>query len=116
MPRLPGYTRWISDGGFCGFVNLRWQNGTEALPPHVSGHVGYGVVPARRGKGIATRALALILDEARELGLRHVELTAEVDNLASQRVITANGGMQIGRAMEPDAHGGREIIRWRIVP
>nr|WP_275426719.1 GNAT family N-acetyltransferase [Elioraea rosea] len=115
VARLPGYTRWVSDGGFCGFVNIRWQKGTEALPAHVSGHIGYGVVPEKRGRGIATRALALMLDEARGLGLAHVELTAEADNVASHRVIERNGGIALGRETEPAAHGGRQIIRWRIV-
>lgn len=96
-------------------MNIRWQKGTEALPPHVFGHIGYGVVPEKRGRGIARRALALMLEEARGLGLRHVELTAEADNAASHRVIEANGGIALGRETEPAVQGGREIIRWRIV-
>lgn len=115
VPRLPGYTRWIEAGGFAGFANLRWQRGTDALPAHVAGHIGYGVVPEQRGQGIATRALALLLDEARGVGLGHVELTADPANVASLRVIAANGGAQVGRETEPPALGGREIIRWRIV-
>ncbi|WP_291299063.1 GNAT family N-acetyltransferase [Elioraea sp.] len=114
VPRLPGYTRWIDAGGFAGFANLRWQRGTDVLPPHVSGHIGYGVVPQRRRQGIATRALALLLDEARGIGLAAVILTAGLENLASQRVIAANGGIAMGRETVPPALGGREIIRWRI--
>lgn len=115
VPRLPGYTRWIEAGGFAGFANLRWQKGTDALPAHVSGHVGYGVVPERRGQGIATRALALLLAEARAVGLGHVELTADPANPASLKVIAANGGVLVGRETEPPSLGGREIVRWRIV-
>ena len=33
-PRVPGYRRWLWDGEFCGSIGLRWQRGTEALPPH----------------------------------------------------------------------------------
>jgi len=33
------------DGEFCGQIAFRWQPGTEALPPHCLGHVGYSVVP-----------------------------------------------------------------------
>ena len=62
----------------------------------------------------ATRALALILEEARALGLAHVDLTAEADNLASHAVITANGGTVIARFTKPDAHGGAETLRFRI--
>ena len=34
VPRLPGYRRWLWDGEFCGSIGLRWQPGTEALPPY----------------------------------------------------------------------------------
>ncbi len=33
------------DGEFCGSIDLRWQPGTNALPPYCLGHIGYGVVP-----------------------------------------------------------------------
>lgn len=115
VPRLPGYTRWIWDGEFCGAIHVRWQNGTEALPPHVLGHIGYAVVPWKRAQGHATRALALLLPEARALGLRHVELTTDPDNPASQRVITANGGVPLGAFRKEAAYGGAEGLRFRIL-
>ncbi|MEJ2118563.1 MAG: hypothetical protein P8Y36_12000 [Alphaproteobacteria bacterium] len=31
VPRLPGYSRWMWDGEFCGNIGFRWQPGTEAL-------------------------------------------------------------------------------------
>lgn len=114
VARLPGYTRWIAAGGFAGVVHLRWQPGTEALPPHVAGHIGYAVVPERRGEGIATRALGLILAEARGLGLGAVTLTVEPANLASVRVILRNGGVLAGVEDEPAALGGRRVARYRI--
>jgi predicted acetyltransferase len=64
VARLPGFHRWLWDGAFCGRISIRWQAGTPALPPHVLGHIGYGVVPWERGLGYAKRALALILIEA----------------------------------------------------
>ena len=54
VPRLPGFNRWIWDGDFCGSINLRWQHGTSALPPHVLGHIGYAVVPWKQGRGWVT--------------------------------------------------------------
>src|SRR5438477_1166054 len=89
--RLPGFRRWMWDGEFCGSIGLRWQPGTTELPPHCLGHIGYAVVPWKRNLGCATRALALILDDARPLGLPFVEVTTDPDNFASQRVITKNG-------------------------
>src|ERR1044072_6698351 len=61
VPRLPGYRRWLWDGEFCGSIGFRWQQGTEALPPYCLGHIGYAVVPWKRGRGSATRALGEML-------------------------------------------------------
>lgn len=113
-PRLPSFRRWIWDGDFAGSIGFRWQPGTADLPDWVPGHIGYAVVPAMRGRGLATAALAEMLGEARARGLPHVELTAEADNPASHKVITANGGVEVERFTKPDAHGGAETIRFRI--
>ena len=119
VKRLPGYRRWIWDdgdgGGFCGQIAFRWQPGTSALPPYVLGHIGYAVVPWRRGRGYATRALALLLPEVRKEGLSYVELTTDADNLPSQKVITNNGGVVVERFDKGEAYGGGETLRWRIV-
>ena len=112
--RLPWMRRWIWDGGFCGSINLRWQPGTAELPPHVLGHIGYAVVPWRRGRGLASAALAAMLGPARALGLPWVELTTDDDNLASQRVIARNGGALVERFTKPAAYGGHTGQRWRI--
>ena len=114
VPRLPGIVRWIWDGAFGGSISLRWQHGTAELPPQILGHIGYGVVPWRRRQGYATRALALMLPEARRLGLPYVELTTDPDNLASHRVIEGNGGLLVERFHKPAAWGGGESLRWRI--
>jgi len=114
VPRLPGFRRWMWDGAFCGSIGLRWQPGTSELPPHVLGHIGYAVVPWKRGRGYAKRALALMLIEARRAGLTFVYVTANPDNAASHAVIRANGGRLVECFREPAAYGGRESLRFRI--
>lgn len=114
VPRLPSYRRWMWDGEFCGSIPLRWQPGTTDLPPHCLGHIGYSVVPWKRRQGCASRGLGLILPLARECGLPFVELTTEVDNLPSQRVILKNGGELVERFRKPVSHGGAESLRFRI--
>lgn len=114
VTRLPGYARWMWDGEFCGSIGFRWQPGTSDLPPHCLGHIGYSVVPWKRQRGYATRALQLLLPEASEEGLSYVELIADADNIASQRVIEANGGELIDRFYKSPAHGGAESLRFRI--
>jgi predicted acetyltransferase len=121
VERLPGFRRWMwdeddggDDDGFCGSIGFRWQPGTSALPAYTLGHIGYIVVPWRRGRGHATRALALMLVEARREGLGWVELTTDTDNLPSQKVITNNGGTLVERFDKGPAHGGGDALRWRI--
>jgi predicted acetyltransferase len=101
--RLPGRVYWLDDGEFCGIINLRYMAGTDALPDYVSGHIGYAVVPWKRRRGYATRALALLLPAAREVGLRRIEISCDDDNEPSRRVIEKNGGVFAGTRPDPDA-------------
>jgi predicted acetyltransferase len=114
VPRLPGYHLWMWDGEFCGSIGFRWQPGTLELPPHCLGHVGYAVVPWKRGRGYATRALQLLLPLAKSEGLAYVELTTDADNIASQRVIEANGGELVEQFSKSTEDGGVESLRFRI--
>lgn len=74
-------------------------------------------MPWKRRRGYATRALALLLDDVRRdppHGLTYVELTADPDNLASQRVIVANGGQMVERFTKPQEYGASDSLRFRI--
>jgi predicted acetyltransferase len=102
------------DGEYCGSIGLRWQPGTEALPPHCLGHIGYSVVPWKHRRGYATSALRQLLPTARDEGLRYVEITTDPDNVASQRVIEANGGKLVERFTKLPAYGGKQGLRYRI--
>jgi predicted acetyltransferase len=115
FPRLPGYSLWMWDGEFCGSIGFRWQPGTTELPPYCLGHVGYSVVPWKRRRGYATRALELLLPLARAEGLAYIELTTDADNLASQHVIEANGGTLVERFHKSKAYGGAAGLRYRIL-
>ena len=114
VPRLPGLRRWMWDGEFAGSLSLRWQPGTTDLPPTCLGHIGYAVVPWKQRRGYATAALAAILPVAAAEGLTFVEITTDLDNVASQRVIEANGGGPPERFTKVDVHGGGEALRYRI--
>lgn len=113
VARLPGPVRWMWDGAFCGAISLRYVPGTEELPAHVLGHIGYAVVPWKRRLGYATQALRQMLPFAAGAGLRHVDLTCDADNLASQKVIEGNGGVLVARGADA-AHDGRETLLYRI--
>ena len=95
-PRPPGAVPattlwWVTDDDFLGRVHLRHRL-TPALL-EVGGHVGYRVVPAHRRRGHATAMLAETLPWAADLGLDEVLVTCDHDNVASRRVIEANGGV-----------------------
>ena len=112
--RLPGFRLWLWDTEFCGSIGLRWQPGTSELPPHVLGHIGYAVVPWKQGRGYAKLALKLMLEHARAQGLEYVEITTDPDNVASRRVIEANGGVFIEQFQRPPQYGGTDAVRYRI--
>jgi predicted acetyltransferase len=59
--------------------------------------------------------LELLLPMARTEGLAFVELTTQVDNIASQRVIEGNGGEVVERFFKSHVHGGAESFRYRIL-
>jgi len=118
--RIPGLRRWIWRGpdddsdGFVGNIGLRWMPEDAPLPPHVLGHIGYAVVPWARRQGAATQALARVLPLARAQGLTRVEITTDADNLASQQVITANGGVLLGPFTKGPEYGGAPSLRFVI--
>jgi predicted acetyltransferase len=60
----------------------------------VGGHIGYVVVPEYRRQGYATAILRLALQIAHErLGIDHVLVTCDDDNIGSIRTIENNGGV-----------------------
>jgi predicted acetyltransferase len=102
------------DGEFCGSIGFRWQPGTNELPSYVLGHIGFSVVPWKQRRGYATRALAELLPEVRKEGLTYVELTTDETNIASQRVIIANGGRLVEKFFKAAHYGGAPSLRFRI--
>ena len=67
-------------------------------PPDENGVVtiGYGLVEAARGHGYATEALRGLLAFARANGVILVRGDADLDNVASQRVMASAGMRQVG--------------------
>lgn len=114
VPRLPGYRLWVWDGEFCGAIGFRWRPGTASLPPYTLGHIGYSIVPWKRRRGYATAALGLMLHLARGEGLEYVEVTTDPDNLPSQKVILANGGVLVEQFVKPSQYGEKQGLRYRI--
>lgn len=83
---------WITDGpDIVGFLALRHSLNEWLL--NEGGHIGYGVRPSRRRQGHASRALALSLAAAADLGIERALVTCDDDNLGSRRTIERCGGV-----------------------
>ena len=80
--------RWIVEGDrVLGGIALR--HGFN----DVLGHIGYGIRPSSRKRGLATWALGQMLEKARQSGIDRVLVVCEVDNVASAKAIERNGGV-----------------------
>jgi len=89
---VPCTTWWWVDGpDYLGRIALRHQL-TDWLR-ETGGHIGYDVRPAARRQGHATAMLRAVLPLAHGMGIDPALVTCDVDNLASRRVIQANGGV-----------------------
>ena len=57
------------------------------------GHCGYSVRPTERRRGYATEMLRQVLEMARQLGVKKVQLSCEKNNIPSVKTIIKNGGI-----------------------
>ena len=97
--KVPSTTFWLyADGVPVGFGSIRHFL-TEALS-QAGGHIGYGIAPQFRGNGYGNEILRLLLKKADEIGLEKVLVTVDLDNIASQAVALANGGVITRRTDE----------------
>lgn len=86
--------------GYVGVSGLVWR--------HLRGSLGYWVAGSRRGRGLASAAVGLLVPWAfTGLGLVRVEAVVAVDNHASRRVLEANGFQREGVLRSYyELHGG----------
>jgi predicted acetyltransferase len=89
---VPVTELWFVDGAdYLGTVVARLKLTAELLES--GGHLGFHVVPHARRRGHGRRMLAEAIRFCLYQGMTEFLLTCDEDNLASRRVIEANGGM-----------------------
>ncbi len=76
---------------FVGAVNIRHYLNEALLLG--GGHIGDGVRPSERRKGIATIMIGLALKECKKMGIDKVLMTCDKDNIGSAKSIINNGGI-----------------------
>jgi len=96
------------DGRLVGRINL-----THVRRAHWHcADLGYRIGEHDAGRGIASRAVALCLEQAFGVhGLRRVEASARPENVGSVRVLERNGFRQFGRSLQSFELGGRWFDR-----
>ncbi|MFC9660129.1 GNAT family N-acetyltransferase [Nocardia sp. NPDC127606] len=83
--------RWIVEGGrVLGGIALRHGDGDLVRR---LGHIGYGIRPSARRRGLATWALGEIIAEARAAGMDRVLVVCAAENLGSVKTIERCGGV-----------------------
>ena len=105
-------TFWMVDGDqILGVSNLRHVL-TERLRQH-GGHIGLGVRPSQRGRGLGRRLLKLTVEQAQRRGIREVHVHCHKANAASAAMIRSTGGVLVSE--DPDEGVSEVIQRYVIV-
>ncbi len=78
------------------------------------GHIGYVVVPSYRGCGVASIALELCLQKAREIGIEQALLTCDANNQISKHIIEKTMKKFGGRQDNSEKDGEVTVLRYWI--
>lgn len=89
---VPYSTFWLIDNNeFIGDTHIR-----HSLNDHlrtIGGHIGYTIRTSKRKQGYGTQILKFALEEAKKLGITKALITCDETNIASKKIIEANGGV-----------------------
>lgn len=107
---VPASELWLISGGeYIGRASIRHQL-NDSLRQY-GGHIGYEIRPSRRGQGYGRLICRLALEHARALGLDRVLITCDETNIASRRIIEANGG-RFEQAIQIESRPIRTLHFW----
>jgi RimJ/RimL family protein N-acetyltransferase len=96
----------VADGEIVGLCSYKRPADADGMV-----EIGYGVAASRRRRGHATRAVALMLQEAaRDPLVKIVTAETAVANTASHRALEANGFRKTGTRIDKE---DGELIAWR---
>ncbi len=106
---VPSTTYWLVDGGeIVGVSNLRHFLNDRIR--YAGGHIGLGIKPSKRGKGLSNLLLKLTIAKAVELGIHPIHIHCHKENIASARMIMSNGGK-----LESEIEEAGEVVQRYLV-
>ncbi|MGO1318960.1 MAG: GNAT family N-acetyltransferase [Galactobacter sp.] len=101
--------RWIvEDGRYLGSIALRHE--LNAFLLELGGHIGYGIRPSARRRGLASWALEQMLELAWDQGHDRILITCDDLNVGSAKTIEGSGGV----LEDKREHGGAVTRRYWI--
>lgn len=110
IPRVPQDMCWLVDGEtFIGETGIRYRLNDWLI--QIGGNVGYGIRPKFQRRGYGKLILKLALERLRASGVDRALVTCYDSNIASGRVIEANGGV-LENLIEDPRGGGKSRRYW----
>jgi len=109
---VPATNLWIVEGdAYLGAIQLRYR--LNPFLTEIGGHVGFGVRPSARRRGLARLALDAVLPRARRLGMSRLLLTC--DDTKPARHAPSKGAGVLEGIRQPDhfsrSHGVHRPLR-----
>ncbi|GBL06153.1 GNAT family N-acetyltransferase [Glaciecola sp. KUL10] len=93
---VPNTTYWlICNSEIVACSHLRHELNHQLK--HAGGHIGLGVRPSFRGRGLSNLLLDLTIQQARAISIKEIHIHCFEDNLASKQMIQNAGGLLTSR-------------------
>ncbi|MGI5310259.1 GNAT family N-acetyltransferase [Rheinheimera sp. WS51] len=106
---VPSTTLWLVEGHeLLGVTNIRHYLNERIQ--HCGGHIGLGIRPAYRGKGLGKYLMQLSIQYLKQKGVAPIHIHCYRDNLASASCIISNSGV-----LESEIRVNNHVVQRYIV-
>lgn len=91
MGLVPNSTLWlVQEDELCGVSNIRHELNQKLV--NAGGHIGIGIRPLYRNRGLGKYLLGKTIEKAKMLGIYKVHIHCYAENIGSTKMIAACGG------------------------